>query len=567
MAIRFVKLAVPRIAALLTLTAIAACGRAPEPAAVVTADMQSAANVITADFLREHIVKLSSDEFEGRGTASPGGELAMRYLEEQLKALGFQPGGADGYRQAVELVGIESHLPKTWEFNAGGKKRALKYWDEFIGSSGMQTSSADIKNAELVFVGYGIQAPEYQWDDFKGMDLKGKVLVMLNNDPDWDAQLFAGKARLYYGRWDYKYESAARQGAAGAIIVHTTPSAGYPFQVVQTSWSGEQFELPTEGEPRIQFKGWATEQATRDLLALTDHRLDRLIESAKSRDFKPVPLGVVTSLQFKNTIRRVQSANVLGILPGSDANLSKEVVVFTAHHDHLGVGKPDARGDKIYNGALDNASGMAQILAIGKALKALPQAPKRTTMLLFVTAEEQGLLGSRYYALHPTFPAGRIAADINYDSGNIWGKTRDVGLIGMGKSTLDGAVESVAKFQGRSVLPDQLPDRGYYYRSDQFSLAKVGVPGLYLKVGNDFVGRPEGWIKEQIESFEAHHYHQPSDEYNESWNFDGMLDDVRLGFWVGVNVANAAEAPAWLPGDEFAAARKAALDALPPVVQ
>jgi Zn-dependent M28 family amino/carboxypeptidase len=564
--------------------ALAACGRssAPtdastaqeKPAAAVTSagadagvtpELTHAATAITGDYMREQIAKLSSDALEGRGVASKGGELAMQHLEQQLKAIGYQPGGADGsYRQTFDMVGIKGELPKTWIFSAGKKQRALKYWDEYIGASGVQAATSEIKNAELVFVGYGIQAPEYQWDDFKGMDLKGKVLVMLNNDPDWDPALFAGTTRLYYGRWTYKYESAARQGAAAVIIVHTTPSAGYPFQVVQTSWSGEQFELPAENEPRIQVQGWATEQAAREVVALGGHDLAKLMAAAKSREFKPVPLGVTTSLKFDNVISRVKTANVLGVLPGSDTTLSREYVIYSAHHDHLGIGQPDATGDKIYNGALDNGAGMAQVLAIAKAFKAMPLPPKRSTMMLFVAAEEQGLLGSEYFALHPTIPAGRIAANINYDGGNIFAKARDIVFIGKGKSTLDQVVDTLAATQGRKVLSDQMPDRGHYYRSDQFSFAKVGVPAVYFDLGSDFADKPADWGKQQTEDFEEHRYHQPSDELQDSWNFDGMVDDARLGFLVGVYVANAKEMPAWLPGDEFAAARKAALAAAGP---
>lgn len=570
---KFMRSHFKRLFLCVAMFALAACNRSEDARSTkpadtasaaprVPAELEQAAGAITADYLREQITKLSSDEFEGRGTASKGDELAMQYLETQLKALGFGPGGADGsYRQTFDVVGIEGKLPETWTFTRGNKKRALKYWDEYIAASGVQSPMSEIKNAELVFVGFGIQAPEFQWDDFKGMDLKGKVLVMLNNDPDWDPKLFAGTTRLYYGRWTYKYESAARQGAAGAIIVHTTPSAGYPFQVVQTSWSGEQFELPAENEPRIQVQGWATEQATRDLFALADQDLDKLVAAAKTREFKPVALGITTSIKFPNKINRVKTANVLGVLPGSDPTLSKEVVIYSAHHDHLGIGKPDAKGDKIYNGALDNASGLGQLLAIAKAFKALPTPPKRTTMMLFVTAEEQGLLGSEYFALHPTFPAGKIAANINYDGGNIWGKARDLTFIGKGKSTLDKVVEDLAATQGRKVLPDQMPDRGHYYRSDQFSFAKVGVPAVYLDLGTEFEGKPAGWGKQQIEDFEEHRYHQPSDQIDSSWNFDGMVDDAKLGFWIGVTVANAESMPTWMPGDEFEAARKAAIAA------
>jgi len=528
----------------------------------VTAEMEQAQAKITADDMRSNIAKLSSDEFEGRGTASKGDELAMQYLEQRLKTIGYQPGGTGGgYRQVFDMIGISTHAPKTWLFTHAGKTRALTWRQDYIAASGVQQTTATITKAELVFVGYGIQAPEYQWDDFKGTDVKGKILVMLNNDPDWDPNLFAGTTRLYYGRWSYKYESAARQGAAGAIIVHTTPSAGYPYQVVQSSWSGEQFELPAENEPRIQVRGWATEQATREVMALAGFDLDKLTQAARSRDFKPVPMGITTSIKLDNTLNHVKTANIIGVLPGMDESLRNEYIVYTAHHDHLGIGEPDNTGDKIYNGALDNAAGMAQVLAIAKAIKALPQAPKRSSMILFVSAEEQGLLGSSYFSKHPTIPAGRIAANINYDGGNIFGKAKDLALIGKGKSTLDHIVETLAQRQGRNVLPDQMPDRGRYYRSDQFSFAKVGVPAVYFGIGAEFEGRPAGWGKAQVEDFEAHRYHQPSDQLNDTWNFDGMIDDARLGFWVGVNVANATSMPSWVPGDEFEGARKAAIAA------
>jgi Zn-dependent M28 family amino/carboxypeptidase len=551
---------------------LAACNRSdPEPpqstaqpiaAFAVNTDLERAASTIAADDLRTHIAALSTDEMAGRGVATPGGELAMQYLETQLKAIGFEPGGENGtWRQNFDVIGMTAQPPKTWTFAHGKKQLALKWWDDYIAASGVQAPQVNVANAELVFVGYGIQAPEYQWDDFKGMDLKGKVLVMLNNDPDWDEQLFAGKTRLYYGRWTYKYESAARQGAAGAIIVHTVPSAGYPFQVVQTSWSGEQFELPATSEPRIQVEGWTTEPAMRSLLALAGQDFDKLSAAARERSFKPVPLGITTSIKFANTLRRQQTANILGVLPGSDAEFKQEAVVYTAHHDHLGIGQPDKNGDKIYNGALDNGAGMAQLLSIAKALKALPQAPKRSSLMLFVAAEEQGLLGSAYYAQHPTFPVGKIAANLNFDGGNIWGKTRDITFIGKGKSDLDAIVEGYAKLQGRIVLPDQLPDRGFYYRSDQFNFAKVGVPAVYLDNGTDFIGKPAGWGKEQMAEYETHRYHQASDELQDDWNFDGMIDDARLGLMIGVHVANQASMPEWNAGDEFELARKAAIEA------
>ena len=536
---------------------------APEPVAKPAPDpyaaIDAAGKAITADFLRDQITKISSDEFEGRGPTTKADVATRAYLTEQLKTMGYEPGDGTSWEQPVELVGVKAAMPAKWTFHRGAKSIAMSWWDQYIAGSGVQSERGAIKNAEVVFVGYGIQAPEYGWDDFKGKNLKGKVLLMLNNDPDWDPSLFAGTTRLYYGRWTYKYESAARQGAAGAIIIHTTPSAGYPFQVVQTSWSGEQFELPAAGEARIQVKGWLTEDAAAKLVAIAGKDLSALVESAHHKEFAPVPLGITTSFEFTNKINRGKSANVWGLLRGSDPVLGKELVVYSAHHDHLGIGKPDASGDKIYNGALDNASGCAQVLAIAKAYKALSPPPRRSILILFVAGEEQGLLGSLYYATHPSVPAGKIAADINFDGGDIWGKTRDVTYVGKGKTTLDPLVEELAKRQGRTVKPDQFPDRGAFYRSDQFSFARVGVPGLYLHTGTDFVGRPAGWGREQVEAFEKTSYHQPSDQIRPDWNFDGMIDDDRLGFGVGVLVANSDQLPGWTPGDEFEAARKKSL--------
>jgi len=532
---------------------------AAPPAADPYAAIDAAGKAITGDFLRDQIAKISSDEFEGRGPMTRGDVATRAYLVEQLKALGYEPGSGDAWQQPFDLVGIKSEMPATWTFSRGGKSVAMKWWDQYIAGSGVQTDKGAVKNAEVVFVGYGIQAPEYGWDDFKGKDLKGKVLLMLNNDPDWDPAIFAGTTRLYYGRWSYKYESAARQGAAGAIIIHTTPSAGYPFQVVQTSWSGEKYEIPAGDEPRIQVRGWLTEDAAKQVVALAGKDLAALIESARKKEFAPVSLGITTSLAFTNKINRGKTANVFGLLRGSDPVLSKELVVYSAHHDHLGIGKPDASGDKIYNGALDNGTGCAQVLAIAKAFKALPTPPRRSILILFVAGEEQGLLGSLYYATHPTVPIGKIAVDINYDGGNIWGKAKDVTYVGKGKTTVDPLLDELAARQGRVVKGDPFPDRGHFYRSDQFSFARVGVPGVYLGAGVDFIGRPAGWGKEQVEAFEAHNYHQPSDQIRPDWNYDGMVENAQLGFAAGVKIANADQMPAWVPGDEFEAIRKASL--------
>jgi len=522
--------------------------------------MQVAKAQITRNALEAPIRFLASDALEGRGPATRGDTLARLYLASELEQLGYLPGGTAGkWEQPFDIVGMRTRAPKAWSFRGKSGNVDLAWHEDYIGASGVQKPTSSIDDAEVVFVGYGIEAPEYQWNDFKGADLEGKVLLMLNNDPEADPKLFGGKTRLYYGRWTYKYESAARHKAAGVIIIHTTPSAGYPWQVVQTSWGGEQFELPDEGEPRIQFKGWATEAAARKLVQAAGRNLDDLVKSAQSRSFKPVSLGIRTSFTTQNEVSKVKTANVAGILPGGDPKLRDEVVVYSAHHDHLGIGEPDAAGDRIYNGAQDNASGCAQVLAIARALAALPQRPKRSQLILFVAAEEQGLLGSKYYSLHPTIEAGRIAANINYDGGNFYGRTRDVTQIGHGKSTLDALAQSIAAMQGRKVNPDQFPDRGFYYRSDQFSFAKIGVPALYLDTGLDFIGRPAGWGKEQLEAWEAKDYHQPSDELRDTWTFDGMIDDAQLGFFTGWLISENDALPAWNPGDEFEAARKRAL--------
>ncbi len=428
--------------------------------------------------------------------------------------------------------------------------------------SGVQRERATVKDAEVVFVGYGMQAPEYDWDDYKGADLTGKVLLMMNNDPDWDPELFAGETRLWYGRWDYKYLSAARQGAAGAIIIHTAPSAGYPFQVVQTSWTGVQFELPAGDEPRNEINAWVTEDAARQLVAAAGLELDALREAASNRDFKPVPLGINTSLEMNVDIQRAQSANVLGLIPGSDPDLSDEVVVYTAHHDHLGVGTPNDDGDAIYNGAKDNATGVAITLAIARAIQALPTAPRRSVLVALVGAEEQGLLGSEYYAANPTFAPGKIAANINYDNPNVLGRSHDISFVGLGKSSIDRFLLQAAARQGRVIEPDQFPDKGHFYRSDQFNFAKIGVPAMYLKPGTNFIDRPPEWGRQKQDQYYAVDYHQPSDEYDPSWNFDGTVEDALLGYWTGLAIANADEMPVWNPGDEFEAARLDALEAL-----
>jgi Zn-dependent M28 family amino/carboxypeptidase len=554
---------------ILVCTLLFACSKqetAPEPEIAVAktedgnvAALHAAAQ-IESEYMREIIKEISQDSYEGRGPGSRGDVKARNYLAERLAELELIPGGDDGgWEQSFDLVGVNATQPDEWVFNGPEDSMTLKQWEQFIVGSGVQQEKVEFADAEIVFVGYGIQAPEYEWDDYKGVDLEGKVLLMMNNDPSWDPELFAGETRLWYGRWDYKYLSAARQGAVGAIIIHTSPSAGYPFQVVQTSWTGEQFELPAGDEPRSQIAAWVTEDSARDLVSMAGLDLDALREQADNRDFHPVPLGITTSISMDVEINRVKSANLLGLIPGSDPELKDEVVIYTSHHDHLGIGTPNEEGDAIYNGAFDNATGVAQVMAIAKAIKALPEAPRRSVLIALVGAEEQGLLGSEYYASNPTFAPGKIAANINYDGGNVWGHTHDVTYIGLGKSSIDQIAVMIAEEQGRIVKPDQFSDKGYFYRSDQFSFAKIGVPAMYLDTGTDFVDRPPEWGREQQNHYTEVNYHQPSDEYDPSWNLDGMVDDALLGYWTGLAIANADEMQRWNAGDEFEAARLEAL--------
>jgi Zn-dependent M28 family amino/carboxypeptidase len=516
---------------------------------------------ITAQRLRAHVAALADDRFEGRGPGSRGDVAARAWMAQRLRELGFVPAGPDGsWEQPFDIVGITARMPSTWSFTGPAASAAsevsLSWFDDYIAESGVQKPSVAIHDAELVFCGYGITAPEENWDDFKGMDVRGKVLLVLNNDPDWDPALFGGERRLYYGRWTYKFEEAGRRGAAGAIIVHTTESAGYPWGVVQTSWHGEQFDLPHGGEPRASVNAWATEAAARRLAALAGHDLDALISAARSREFRPVPLGIRTDLEFETTMHRTSTANVLGLLPGSDPAHADEVVVLTAHHDHLGIGDPDDTGDEIYNGARDNASGVALALTLAEAFAALPQPPRRSVLVLLVGAEEHGLLGSHYFARHPTFAPTKIAANINFELGNIWGPTHDVVIHGKGKTDLDALVVAAAAHQQRRVEDEPDPDAGWFYRSDQFSFARIGVPSIWFESGRDFVGRPPGWGDEAHQRWIANHYHRPSDELTDDWNFDGMAQDGQLAFWVAASVATAAQMPAWTPGDEFARLRR-----------
>lgn len=548
------RLAAVVASSLLSLSALA---QTPAPARVSPAEKAAAAR-IRAGGIRADVRYLASDLLEGRGPATRGDELTQAYIAARMEAIGLEPAGSAGYLQPFDIVGIRSLPPERFRVERGGEHVELREGVDFVAAAPPATETR--VSGEIVFVGFGIQAPEFQWDDYKGVDVKGKVLLVMNNDPEDDPRLFGGKTRLYYGRWDYKYAMAARLGAAGVLIIHTDASAGYRWQVVQTGWGAgrERFQLPSDSAC-AGLRGWLTEDASRRVARLAGQDLDALRAAALTRSFRPVPLGASLDTVLRAEVRTKQTANVLGRIPGSDPALAQEAVIYTAHHDHLGL-KPDARPgeDAVYNGALDNASGVAGMLAVAEAVRALPAAPKRTIYFAAVGVEEQGLLGSEYLAAHPPVPPGRIAANLNIDGLNTYGRTRDLTLVGFGKSNLDDRVKALAAMQGRVVKPDPFPDKGFFYRSDQLNFARIGVPAAYADAGLDVIGRPAGWGAARQDEYESRHYHQVSDELRD-WDLAGGVEDAQLFFHLGVQVANAARMPAWRAGDEFEAARKKAL--------
>lgn len=543
------------------LTAQASPQREIQPTA--TAE-KIAKQAINEKSLRADIKFLADDLLEGRGPGTRGDLLAQNYIVSQFELAGLKPAGQDGsYIQTVPLVGVTTKPPARLSFDTPSGDLDFKNSDDYILTCGQPVETVDVSDADMVFVGYGMQAPEYEWDDFKDVDVKGKILLVLNNDLESDPELFAGRTRLYYGRWDYKYAKAAEMGAIGALIIHTTPSAGYPWQVIQTSWTGEQMALGGVSQGRLPVEGWLTDEAAAKLVAASGLDLEKLRQAALQKNFQPVDLKSQLSLHMDCRVRERTTGNVLGLLPGTDPELSKQWVVYTAHHDHIGLSDTrDERGDNIYNGAIDNASGVAVMLGIMRSFARLPESmqPKRSILFASVGAEEQGLLGSEYLAANPPVPVGNLAAVINIDGVNILGPTHDVVVIGRGKSDMDKAVDALAGWQGRVVVGDQFPDRGYYYRSDQFSLAKVGVPGVYLGSGTHVVGKPQEWGPQQLREWTENVYHQTSDEYREDWNLGGALQDARLMFHLGLETANQPNLPAWNPGDEFEAARMKALN-------
>jgi Zn-dependent M28 family amino/carboxypeptidase len=440
----------------------------------------------------------------------------------------------------------------------------LKFADDFVAFTGAQTEQVDV-DADLVFVGYGIDAPEQRWNDYKGSDTdyRGKILVMLVNDPPattTEPNLFGARTLTYYGRWTYKYEEGARRGAAGVILLHTDDSAGYPWSVVRTSNGSWRFDIargPNDTSPFLKFRSWVTDDAARRMMKLAGKDLAELRRQAASRDFQPVNLNLKGSIKLKSEVKRVDAPNVVGTLTGSDPKLRDEYVVYSAHWDHLGIGAPNKAGDRIYNGALDNATGVAAVIEIARALSELSgaQKPRRSILFLFPTAEEQGLLGAEWYSRHPLVPLNKTAANVNLDSLNVLGPTNDFIPLGAERSTLKAVVEAVARERGMRVSPDARPEQGSFYRSDHFPFAKVGVPSISLKEGNDYVGRPKGWGEEQFRAYNTAHYHQPSDEYRDSWNFEGLLQEADIAMAIGLKIANTDVMPRFNPGDEFSKAQ------------
>jgi Zn-dependent M28 family amino/carboxypeptidase len=544
------------LALLLPAFAALACAASDKPGAGPAVPPEAKAAIDTAT-LMQHIRVLASDSLLGRAPGTVGEDKTVAYLESQFRALGLKPGNTDGtYIQKVPLVGITVTGAPALTFAKGNASTTLKWRDDFVAWTKRVTPSVSLANSELVFVGYGVQAPEFSWDDYKGVDLAGKTVVMLVNDPPLaDTSQFGGKRMTYYGRWTYKYDQGMQRKAAGVLLVHETEPAGYPFAVVQGR-TAEQFDLvtPDKNMGRSAVEGWITLDQAKALFAMAGHNFDSLKSRAATRDFRPVPLGVTASVRLNNRMRTLDSRNVVAKLEGSDPDGKDEYVVYTAHWDHFGVGQK-VNGDSIYNGALDNATGTAGLLAVAKAFTAIGTPPKRSFLFLAVTAEEQGLLGSQYYAVAPIYPLAKTLANINMDGLNTWGPTSDVTVIGFGASELDDYARVAAAEQGRTLRPDAEPEKGFYYRSDHFNFAKHGVPAFYHDDGVDFIGKPADFAMQRRTDYTANNYHKPQDEIKPGWDLTGAEQDLELLFAIGYRVAQAARYPQWRAGNEFRAIR------------
>jgi Zn-dependent M28 family amino/carboxypeptidase len=536
--------------------------RADEPADDVSMEtMQPALATITPADLLRHTAALADDSMEGRSPGTIGEERAVRYLESAFRSMGLAPGNPDGtYIQNVPLVSITPQV--TASLALRGSTVPLQGVRDYIASSRRVTPEVKVENSDLVFVGYGVVAPEYGWDDYKDVDVTGKTIVMLVNDPaipvtggtTLDDNMFRGRAMTYYGRWTYKYEIAAERGAAAAIVIHETGPAGYPFEVLSSGFQRENFDIksPDNNMSRVAVQAWMPEPAARSYLQQMGHDLTALKQQALSKDFRPVDLGAKVSFTLRQQIRELQSRNVLARLEG--ARQPDEYIVYTAHWDHLGRDE-SLQGDQIFNGAVDNASGTALLLEIAEAFSKLTERPDRSVLFLAVTAEERGLLGAKYYAENPLYPLAKTVANINMDGINQWGRTEDVVVIGLGNSTLDDVLAGAAETQGRRLVPDAEPEKGFYYRSDHFEFAKQGVPALYTDEGTTYIGKPEGYGREKREHYTANDYHKVSDEVKPDWDLSGATEDAQLLFQVGYRVAQRTAIPEWKAGTEFKAKR------------
>ena len=519
------------------------------------------------DFL-QHVKVLASDEFEGRAPGSKGEELSVKYITEQFMSIGLLPGNPDGtYVQEVPLAGIKT--APTASFRIGNDMTMLKFPDDYVASSARLQEEIAVKDSEIVFVGYGVVAPEYGWDDYKDVDVKGKTILMLINDPaipdpndlsKLDPKMFGGQAMTYYGRWTYKYEIAAQKGAAAAIIIHETEPAAYPYSVVRTSWSKENFELdrPNKNMDQVSVRAWVTLDIAKQLLADSGQDFDALKKAALGKDFRPVSIGATANFNLKQEVRALKSRNVVGKTDGGDPKLKDEWIIYSAHWDHLGK-HPEMAGDQIFNGAVDNATGVAGLMELGRAQHALKTPAKRSVLFMATTAEEAGLLGAKWYAENPLYPLAKTLADINMDVLNVWGKTRDIEDTSNGYSTLDDLLAAAARRHDRAMTPNSQPEKGSFYRADQFEFSKVGVPSLYIGAGKDVIGKPPEFGQQKKDEYIAQHYHQPSDEVKPAWDVSGGTEDVRLLFEVGYEVANGDKWPEWKPGNEFKAKRDAML--------
>jgi Zn-dependent M28 family amino/carboxypeptidase len=519
--------------------------------------------------LAEKVSILASDAFEGRGPGTPGEERTIQWLAEQFRQAGLQPGGPGGsWFQEVPMVGIRSEVSLRLD-GPGRPPLDLLPPQDIVAWAPAQQSQVTVTNSPLVFVGYGVEAPEFGWDDYKGVDVRGRTLLMLVNDPpvedpaapgQLDPAVFRGKAMTYYGRWTYKFEVAARKGAAAALVIHETGPAGYPWFVVINSWGRENFSLAQDQEPHVQVAGWITSEATQRILQDAGLDWTQLKRRAVRRDFRPVPLPLQAGFNVTNSMRQLLSRNVVGQLPGSDSRRRNDWIVYTAHWDHLGK---DERltGDQIFNGALDNATGTAGLVELARAFGQLPQRPERSLMFIALTAEEQGLLGARHYAMGPLQPLERTVLNINMDGLNPWGRTSDLALVGLGSSTVDDLVRAPVAAQGRTLTAESQPEKGTFYRSDHFEFARRGVPVMYAKSGTNYLGRPPGWGSAKADEYTDKDYHKVSDEVKPDWDFAGAVEDLQVIFRVGYDLANGDQWPEWNPGTEFRARREASRSA------